>query len=54
MGAYICMHNQAIWKVFMILTKKLKFYSDCVVQCIGGRFFKDNSWKTFVFEVICE
>ena len=47
-GAYTRMHNQAIWKVFMILTKKLKFYSDCVVQWIGAGFFKDSSLKTLL------
>lgn len=45
-GAHTCMHAQAVWKVFTILTQELKFFSDYTVQCAGGRFFKENSWKT--------
>lgn len=42
-GAHSCRHTPAVWEVVTILTKELKFY---LVQCAGGRFFKENSWKT--------
>ena len=45
MGHTQCIHNRATWEVFMILTKKVKFIQT-VVQSIGGRFSKNNSWET--------